>query len=98
MVGIAALTTSRVARMIKINDQACIRTELEQLRRVLTAGKKVDLYPSIKTGRRCRVTSGSLKGLEGVVTTRRNNGRIFLSIHAIGQSAIVDVGCLEPID
>ena len=96
----AALATSRVARMININDQACIRTELEQLRRVLTAGKKVDLYPSIKRGRCCRVMSGSLKGLEGVVTTRRNNGRIFLSVHTLGQSAIVDVdvGCLEPID
>ena len=96
----AALTTSRVVRMIEINDQACIRTELEQLRRVLTAGKKMDLYPSIKRGRRCRVMSGSLKGLEGVVTTRRNNGRIFLSVGALGQSAMVniDVACLEPID
>ena len=95
-----ALTTRRVVRMIEINDQACFRTELEQLRRVLTAGNKVDLYPSIKRGRLCRVMSGSLKGLEGVVTTRRNNGRIFLSVGTLGQSAMVniDVVCLEPID
>ena len=96
----AAVTTNRVARSIEINDQACIRSELGQLCRLLTTGKKVDLYPSIKRGRRCRIRSGSLKGIEGVVTTRRNNGRIFLSVQALGQSAIVniDADCLELID
>jgi len=94
------LKTNRIARMLDVRDQICLKDELEQLRRVLTAGKQLDIFPSIKKGRCCRVIAGSLAGLEGIVTTRRNNGRVFLSVTTLGQSAIVDIdiGSLELID
>ena len=93
------LATKRIANMIRVVDQARVRTELEQVRQVVYSPHKVGLYPGIKRGRRFRVTGGCLKGLEGVVL-RRSTGRVFLDMAILGQSAIVDVDVmlLEPAD
>ncbi len=95
-----ALATKRLANALVVVDQARLKSDLEQIRRVLTTPHKVDLYPGIKRGRRCRVAAGSLKGLEGVVIRRRDTGRIFLDVSMLGQSAVVelDVMLLERVD
>ncbi|MFQ5471811.1 MAG: transcription termination/antitermination protein NusG [Dehalococcoidia bacterium] len=94
------LYTKRVANVIAVTEQQRLILELEQIRRALLTTKRAELYPGIKKGRRCRVTGGSLKGLEGVVSGRRATGRIFLDVTMLGQSAVVDIDVtlLEPID
>lgn len=93
------LSTQRVARVIDVVDQARIRRELDQIRQAVLTPHQVDLYPGIKKGRRCRVIAGSLKGLEGVVTLRRETGRIHLDVTMLGQSAVVEIDAmlLEPL-
>ena len=85
------LATKRIANMIPIVDQARVRSELERVRCAVYSPHKVGLYPGIKLGRRCRVTGGCLKGLEGVVVRRANTGRVFLDVAILGQSAMVEV-------
>jgi len=95
---VRALQTNRIATVIEAADQDRLCQELEQIRRALASQRRVALYPGIRKGRRCRVTGGSLKGLEGVVMRRGDTGRIFLDVAMLGQSAVVeiDVTLLEP--
>lgn len=96
----AALDTRRIAKMVSVPDQTVLRNEMEQISRALATPHKVDLFPGIKAGRRCRVSAGSLKGLEGVVVSRRGMSRIYLEVSILGQSAAVEIDALlvETVD
>lgn len=85
------IRTHRVANILEVSDQARLKVELEQVRLAVQSLHKVDLYPGIKRGRRCRITSGSLKGLEGVVINCGRTGRVFLDVSMLGQSAVVEI-------
>jgi transcription termination/antitermination protein NusG len=93
------INTARTVGIIEVVDQDKLRGELEQIRRALGTPRQVDLFPGIKTGRRCRVIAGSLKGIEGVVVTRRDISRLFLDVSILGQSAVLEIDALlvEPI-
>jgi transcription antitermination factor NusG len=95
-----AWETKRVAKILRVEDQGQLRTELRQVCRVLEAGETVDVFRSLRKGRRCRIIGGTLKGLEGVVLRRGRHCRMFLSVTILGQSAVVELdgALLEPID
>ncbi len=95
-----ALTTKRVAKVLNVGDQERLRSDLIQIHLVITSDVPVDLYPGIRPGRRCRVRSGCLKGLEGVVLRRRKTCRVYVSVDALGQSAEleIDTSLIELID
>jgi hypothetical protein len=95
-----AWKTNRVAKILRVGDQEQLRMELRQVYLALEAGENVDLYRSLKKGRRCRITGRSLRGLEGVVLRRGRHCRMYLSVTILGQSAVVEVDAalLEPID
>lgn len=86
-----AWQTNRVANIIPVSDQARLTRELRQIHALITSGKPVDLYPGLRKGRRCRIVTGPLKGLEGVVTRRRNVSRFFVAVSFVGQSAVVEI-------
>jgi transcriptional antiterminator RfaH len=94
------LMTHRAARVIPVVDQERFRNELRQVYRVTAAQEPVDLYPGLRSGRRCRILYGSLQGVEGVVIRRRDVCRVYLGIEALGQSAEleIDAAMLEVID
>lgn len=96
----ATLTTHRVAQIIEVTDQAQLKRELRQIYRVTASDELVDLYPGLQVGRRCRITQGSLQGIEGVVIRRRGHCRIYLGVQVLGQSVEVEVdpAILEMID
>jgi transcription antitermination factor NusG len=95
-----AWKTNRIAKILRVENQERLRTELRQVNQALEAGEKVDLFKSLKKGRRCRITGGCLRGLEGVVLRRGRHSRMYLSVTILGQSAVVEVDAalLEPID
>jgi len=96
----ATLRTHRVAQVIEVADQERLRHELRQIHRAVNSGVPMDLYPGIQRGRRCRVTSGSLRGMEGTVLRRRGLCRVYLAVQILGQSAEVEIdpGLLEVIE
>jgi transcription antitermination factor NusG len=96
----ATLTTHRAAQIIEVTDQEQLKRELRQIYRVTASEEPVDLYPGLQTGRRCRITQGSLQGIEGVVIRRRGHCRIYLGVEVLGQSVEVEVdpAILETID
>lgn len=93
------INTGRTASIVEVFDQNKLRGELEQIRRALHTPRQVDLFPGIKTGQRCRVIAGSLKGIEGVVITRRDVSRLYLDVSILCQSAVLEIDTLlvEPI-
>ena len=96
----ATLMTHRAAQVIAVADQIKLKNELRQICRVTLSDAKIDLYPGIQVGRRCRITSGGLRGVEGVVIRRRGECRVYLGVEVLGQSAEVEVdpALLELVD
>ncbi len=94
------LMTHRAAKVIRVVDQERLKRELRDVHRVVMSEEPVNLYPSIKPGRRCRVVHGGLAGLEGVVLRRRGTCRIYVGIDALGQSAEleIDPALIEVLD
>ena len=88
---LAALRTNRVAQTLEVADQDRFRLELRQIQRIVESDQPVDLYPRLREGCRCRVTGGSLAGLEGVVLRRKGLWRIFVGVTFLGQSAELEI-------
>ncbi len=94
------LMTHRAADVIAVVDQDRIKEELRHVYRVTASNMQVDLYTGLRQGRRCRVTHGPLRGLEGTVLRRRGICRIYVGVETLGQSAEleIDPALLEVID
>jgi transcription antitermination factor NusG len=97
---LAALRTNKVVSTIRVGDQMQLERELAQIRTAIAAGAALDVFPALGVGARCRVVSGPLAGLEGVITGEASRSRLFLSVTALGQSAVLDIDAamLERID
>jgi len=66
-------------------------SEIEALSRGLSGGLYAQPHPYLKIGRRVRVHSGPLSGVEGILVRRKDKFRIVLSIHLIQRSVAVEV-------
>lgn len=93
-----ARRTNRVASILLVRDQDGFRRELAHVFRVVSRRAYVQLFPAIRVGQRCRVSSGPLRGVEGVVIREGQRCRMYLSVTMLGQSAVVeiDAALLEP--
>jgi len=96
----ATLMTHRAAQVIAVADQVRLKAELRQVYRVTASAHPVDLYPGLRRGRRCRITAGSLQGVEGVVVRRTGLYRVYLGVEVLSQSAELEIApeLLEIID
>lgn len=96
----AAMTTSRIASTIDVVDQGRFVRELSGIQKALASPKQLDPYPYLKAGRKCVVTFGPLKGVEGLLVSRKNVSRLVLEVHVLGQAVAteIDANLLEVID
>lgn len=94
-----ALMTNRIAQVIEVADQETLIQELVSIHQALSSGLPVDPHPHIKSGDRCRVIDGPLKGAEGFFDRKKNQTRILLQVDILGQCAAVEIDSelLEPI-
>src|SRR5713101_1297190 len=65
--------------------------EMEALRNGLARGLRVEPHPYLTVGRRVRIVSGPLKGIEGMLVRKKGALRLILSINAIMCAAAVEV-------
>lgn len=96
----AAMRTNCAATVLHVCDQDRLSQSLGSIQRAISSGTPIDPCPEIKKGRRCRVRSGVLKGLEGIVQRRSKLTRVFIAVDALGQSAEleIDAELLEVVD
>ncbi len=80
-------------RLVGFNGQpaALPEEEIENLRTRLSCSGNIEPHPYLSVGRRVRVRSGPLQGLEGIVVRTKERCRIVLSIHLIMRSVAVEV-------
>jgi len=73
--------------------------EIEALRNRLIGNAKMEPHPYLRAGRKVRVHSGPLQGLEGVIVRRKDRCRLIFSIELIQRSLAIEVdeADLEPV-
>ena len=94
-----AMTTNRIASTIEVVDQDRLIKELGSIQQALATPKLLDPFPYLRTGRKCVVTAGPLKGVEGFLVRRKNINRLVLQVDVLGQAVAteIDAGLLEVV-
>jgi transcription antitermination factor NusG len=94
-------TVPGVARLVGFDGTpAALRDdEIEVLRASLGGAVRAEPHPYLTAGRRVRVKSGPLAGMEGVLLRRKGSFRLVISIELIQRSVAVDADAadVEPI-
>lgn len=69
--------------------------EIEGLKRGLVSGMRAESHPFLRAGRRVRVRSGPLAGVEGIVVRLKGRRRLIISVELIRRAVAVDLGPVE---
>jgi transcription antitermination factor NusG len=87
-----AMTTNRICQTIEVVDQKRLVEELHGIERAIAHKAVIDEYPSLPIGHRCRVVSGPLAGIEGLILEKDNEkARMILEVTVLGQGTLVEV-------
>jgi transcription antitermination factor NusG len=91
-----------VAKLVGFNGMpaALPESEMEALRTGLAGGVRAEPHPYLTVGRKVRVRTGSLAGLEGMLVRRKNSTRFVISLDLIMRSVALEVDAhdLEPVN
>jgi len=95
----AAMTTNRLCMTIEVKDPDQLVRELTHFERVLAVKAPLSPVVNIAEGKICRVTSGPLRGIEGVVVKKGNVSTFFLRVSIIPGGAMMEIdgALLEPV-
>ena len=95
------LDTPSVVRLVSFNGlpTALPYEEIEGLRNGLIWRLHARPHPFLNAGRRVRIKSGPLVGMEGILVRTKSNLRVVLSLNLIVRSIAVDIDLadLEPV-
>lgn len=80
-----------VANILFSENQPKLMGEMEQIRQLLASGEEVAPHPYLEVGERVVVTSGKLKGMEGLVEKNAGKHRLIISVELFQQSVCVEV-------
>jgi transcriptional antiterminator RfaH len=97
---IRALTTNRISRTLPIVDGQVLCHDLRQIHRLIESGAPLTVEHRLSPGRRVRVKSGGMMGLEGLVLSRRGGNRLLIAVNFLqqGASVAIDDFMVEPLD
>ena len=87
--------THRVAKIIRVDDQARLEWELANIRKALSCSAPLNPYPYLRVGIRAEVRSGPLKGLQGMIESRTQANRLLLQVDLLGRALSVEVDGLQ---
>lgn len=89
-----------VARLVSFNGTPTVlpEAEIEGLKTALERGLQAAPYLNLKAGKRVRITTGPLEGLEGIVIRKKNSLRFVISLDLIQRSIRLDIeaSSIEP--
>lgn len=84
-----AMTTNCVARCLQVGDPLRLLFDLRQIQRLIEIDAPLTPEARIQPGRRVRVRSGPMMGLEGVVLKRRGKDRLMVALEFLSRGASV---------
>ncbi len=90
------LQSPGVVRLVGFNGRpaALAENEIERLQKFL-ALRNAEPFPYLVTGKRVRVSSGPLEGLEGVVVRRKSSSRVVVTIDTIQRAVAFEVAAAD---
>jgi transcription antitermination factor NusG len=71
--------------------------EIEAIRRSVEGPFRVEPHPFLRVGERVRVVRGSLEGVEGILTRKKNLYRLVLSVEMLAQSVAVEIDASDVV-
>ena len=83
---------SRGERVVTVSEE-----EIDAIRRAVEGTLSVEPHPFLRCGERVRVVRGSLEGVEGVLTRKKNLYRLVLSVEMLAQSVSVEIDALDVV-
>lgn len=84
-----ALTTNCISRCLPVPDAGRLVHDLRQIRHLIELDAPLTVEARIEPGRRVRVRSGPMTGLEGIVVKRRGRDWLVVAVEFLGQGASV---------
>jgi transcription antitermination factor NusG len=74
--------------------------EIQAIRTAVDGRYRIEPHPFLKCGDRVRMIRGSLEGVEGILTRKKNYIRLVLSVEMLAQSVAVEVNAsdVEPVN
>ena len=86
------LKSQAIVRIIDVQNQARLISELGQIRDALTVDPTLDACAAFQAGRRVVIRSGPFQGLEGIVQVVKGKTKVILNVEMIGRALAVEVG------
>jgi transcription antitermination factor NusG len=74
-------------------------TEIDAVRRTVEGPFRLEPHPFLRCGDRVRVIRGSLQGIEGILSRKKNQFRLVLSVDMLAKSVAVEIDAadVEPL-
>jgi len=93
------LTTPGVYQIISCGERVATipETEIDAIRRTVQGDFRVEPHPFLRCGERVRVVRGSLEGVEGVLTRKKNLYRLVISVEMLAQSVAVEIDAMDVV-
>lgn len=93
------LTTPGVHMIISRGERVATvpDTEIDAIRRTVRGQCRVEPHPFLRCGERVRVIRGSLEGVEGILTRKKNLYRLVLSVEMLAQSVAVEIDAIDVV-
>lgn len=86
-----ALTTNRIAHVLDVPNQNQLIVELQHIQLLLTKTDDFQVTKRLEVGQWCRIITGVLRDLEGVITQHLGRWRLNINVTILGQSVNVEV-------
>ena len=96
-----AMRTNRLCHTVDVADQERLVEELLSIEAALFSKSVVDAYPNLPVGSRCRIVSGPMINIEGIVVERNcARARMVIEVTILTQGALVEIDSdlLEPLE
>jgi transcription antitermination factor NusG len=96
-----AMRTNRLCHTVDVADQGQLIEELTDIESALLSKAVIDGYPGLPVGSRCRIISGPMRSIEGVVIERKcARARMVIEVTILTQGALVEIDAdiLEPLE
>ena len=95
------MRTNRLCYTMDVVNQEQLIEELAGIESALLSKAVIDAYPGLPIGSRCRIISGPMKNIEGVIVERKcARARMVIEVTILTQGALVEIDAdlLEPLE
>jgi transcriptional antiterminator RfaH len=88
---VKTLDTQRVAQLWPSPSAGELTQDLRRIRSLIESGVPLTPESRLESGRRVRIKSGQLAGLEGVVISRRGEDRLLIAVEFLQQGVSIQI-------